>query len=225
MGLTSKSFKEVPRVNLRLETSWDDCYQEDLKIAKLLRQYGVKGTFFVTLNNVGEKGFLGWEEIIALEKDALFDIGSHTITHPMDLKTLYEDELVIEVLSSKEMLEAVFDKKITKFCYPRGRYDETVLAKVIESGYLEARTTKVGYVKTENPFEKHTTVHVFDGRKEYGGASWFEYALEMLEKYKKELNENSVFHLWGHSREVFENNLFESLEQFLRHIQTNYNLV
>lgn len=218
--LKSNLSRVVPRVNLTIETSWDDGSIEDLKIVELLKKYEIRGTFYITVDFVGTPGHLTWEQIKEIDKHPLFEIGSHTITHPMDLKQLYDEQQEIEIKSSKEMLEAVVGHPVTKFCYPRGRYDQRAIERVIEAGYFEARTTKVGRITKGNPFTLDTTVHVYNERTEYEGMGWVEYGKRKL-KSAKEDPTSSVFHLWGHGWEIEKNHEWENLENFLIHIKNN----
>ena len=219
MGLTSKSFK--PRISLEIETSWDDGSSHDLQIADLLTKYGIKGTFYICLDNVDKEGFLTWAEIKDLSEKDLFDIGSHTMTHPMDLKKVHDEQLEVELQTSKDLIENAIGRGVSKFCYPRGRYDDRVLRMVANAGYNEARTTLVGHLTVEDKLQKHTTVHVFDGRKEYRDKPWLKYAKEQFDKalFRGGRENGIVFHLWGHSAEVAKFNQFHNLDKFFRHIR------
>lgn len=201
---------------MKIITSWDDGSVLDLKVAKLLLKYKLPGIFYIVVNNVGLPDFLSWDDIKWLDKNG-FEIGSHTMTHPSDLKMVYDEDLKYEILSSKELLDSALGHPVKSFCYPRGRYDERVMRQVAEAGYLEARTTIVGKIKPpEDKLETHTSVHVYPNRKEYNGKDWVEFA-EMMYRGAKEF-EDTVFHLWGHSWEVEKYQQWEKLEEFLKMI-------
>lgn len=190
------------------ETSWDDMTQGDLEIARLLKSYTLPGIFYVPIDRE-----LDWHKVKEIGKD--FEIGSHTITHPADIKLLDDEHLDLEIDKSKKMLEAVFDRPITSFCYPRGRFDDRVIERVKEAGYKEARTTEV--LRTDNnwdPFKKPTTIHVFD-RKEYVGDSWSLWAYRLFDEV---LAEDGYFHLWGHAWEVNKYGEWEALEAFFKYV-------
>lgn len=202
---------------MKFETSWDDGTKNDLLIASLLKKYGLPGTFYIIVDRVDQPGYLTWKDIIQLHKDG-FEIGSHTMSHPHDMKMLYETELKYEVESSKGMLESVLGVEISKFCYPRGRYDDRVVDAVMNAGYVEARTTKIGEtLPPENNLKKHTSVHVFN-RKEYEGLEWFTYAKELFVVIKN-LHPDRTFHLWGHSDEVIKYGQLEKLEEFFKYVK------
>lgn len=60
----------------KIETSWDDGSELDLKLAKMLKKYCLPATFY--LPYMCE---LNLTQICFLSKD--FEIGSHTLSHPL----------------------------------------------------------------------------------------------------------------------------------------------
>ena len=205
---------------LTFVTSWDDGSEQDLLIAELLEKYSISGTFFIIIDRVGTKGYLTWKQIRALDENPLFTIGSHTMSHPMDMKLLYAEDLFYEVQNSKDLLEAVLGHTVTQFCYPRGRHNDTVRQRVRESGYLSARTTIVGKDTIgDDVFQMPTTAHVYDGRPEYKQKKWLTFAKEQLEAMLKN-PEEKVFHLWGHADEVIKHEQVACLQEFLEYVCT-----
>lgn len=201
------------------ETSWDDGRKNDLLIASLLKKYGLPGVFYIIVDRVDQPGYLSWKDIIQLHKDG-FEIGSHTMSHPHDMKMLYETELKYEVESSKGMLESVLDVEISKFCYPRGRYDDRVVDAVQKAGYVEARTTKLGGGSNiEDKLKKFTSCHVFNGRKEYLGRSWEQVGYSLFSIAKNHPNNNGYFHIWGHSDEIIRDDQMDKLEEFFKYVK------
>lgn len=195
------------------ETSWDDGSKFDLKLADLLNAYKIPATFYMPI-----KCDLGMMKVKELSKE--FEIGCHTFSHPQDLKLLVQNELNVEINVAKEILEIAIEKPVTKFCYPRGRYNVYVQEMVKRAGFTEARTTEV--LRTEvgdDPFAKPTTIHAYQ-RKEYGNVDWL---LLAKTKYDLAVKEDSYFHLWGHSAEIEKNGDWERLDKLLKYIHENRN--
>lgn len=196
---------------MKFETSWDDGGVYDERIVKLLTKHNLEkySVFYIPLNaQIG----LQWVKTIS----NFIEIGGHTVNHPQDLKLLEPEFVEFEVVHSKGLLESVIDKEITKFCYPRGRYDDFIVEKVKEAGWKEARTTEV--LKTDegdDPFRKPTTIHVFS-RKEYNGEDWFDLAVRLFEGARKR---NGYFHIWGHSIELQKNNEWDKLDKFFEYVK------
>lgn len=72
-----------------------------------------------------------------------FEIGSHGVTHRY-LTQIPPEEARDEIFASKEMLENLTGKKVSKFCYPRGYANEQIKQWVKEAGYTYARSTAIG---------------------------------------------------------------------------------
>jgi len=78
-------------------TSWDDGSISDLQIAFFLRQYNLKGTFYIPVNY--QKRTLSEEGIARLGNDP--EIGSHSLNH-RELTTLIENDVMEKLVESKE---------------------------------------------------------------------------------------------------------------------------
>lgn len=204
---------------MKIVTSWDDGDALDLKVAELLKKYKLPGIFYIVVDWIDSKGYLTWKDVQELDKQG-FEIGSHTMSHPMDMKKLYDDQLQYELQSSKEIIESVLGHAIKSLCYPRGRYDERVLRAATEAGYIEGRTTIVGDIYTpKDKLQLNTSAHVFDGRREYDGAKWEDYAKLVLAEAQKgsgKLYGETTFHLWGHSWEIEKYKQWDRLEEFFK---------
>ena len=208
MALTSKSFKKK---NHKIEVSLDDGNKLDLRVADILDKYGQKATFYIVVDWVGKPGFLSWEDIKNLDKRG-FEIGSHTISHPSDLKVLYDEDLHYQIQNSKDMIETVLGHEISKFCYPRGRQNERVRQVVANAGYLEARVTgKVGVTEIKDKLQLPGTIHIFP-REEYGNRNIVDFANEVFEKIK---GEGGYCNVWMHSSDLKEHSLWDTLEGVL----------
>ncbi|MFW6163744.1 MAG: polysaccharide deacetylase family protein [Planctomycetota bacterium] len=73
-------------------------------------------------------------------------IGSHSRTHA-SLTQCSPRQLDEEVAGSKKALEDLLGAEVRHFCYPRGFYNEPVVAAVREAGYVTACTTERGAVR------------------------------------------------------------------------------
>lgn len=191
---------------MNILTSWDDGTIEDLKVMNLLRKYKLPGIFFIPVDSWGFKNILRYKD---------FEIGSHTIIHPMDLKQLNQEELDREIKESRKILEKEINRNIDWFCYPRGRFDREVINTVRSAGYSFARTTRIG-INGEN-YEKNG-FHVFQ-RNEYGTLDWLDYIKNNLLANK---DKKVDFHIWGHSKEIDRDENWEKLEELFKFIQDNF---
>lgn len=98
------------------------------------------------LSNIPEEFLMaGWEEIRELDQK-IIEIGGHTKSHPDCENLITDDELEREILGSKMEIEKELGRKVVHFCYPAGSYNDGVVNKVKEYGYLSAVTTDAGFV-------------------------------------------------------------------------------
>ena len=126
-----------------IKLSVDDGCASDVRVAELAKKYGIETIFYwpVDWHSLAyENGYepLTYYEAMKISKD--FEIGSHTITHRhltgMDILDAHT-----EIAESKFMLEALFNKPITKFAAPRG-YTNSNLTKFTLTHYDSQRLTK-----------------------------------------------------------------------------------
>ncbi len=120
--------------------TFDDGYADAFTTAlPILRRHGFVATFYIVSGFVGQPGYMGWEEILAL-RDAGMEIGAHSISHP-DLTGLGLEELRAQVGQSGALIAAQIGQPVVSFCYPGGRFSDTVVAVTREAGYTSATTT------------------------------------------------------------------------------------
>jgi peptidoglycan/xylan/chitin deacetylase (PgdA/CDA1 family) len=87
------------------------------------------------------QNFMSWDDVRALGA-AGFDLGSHTVTHPI-LRSLSPSDLRRELRESRSTIEARTGRPCTALAYPNGRsrdIDGSVLAETAEAGYDYAFT-------------------------------------------------------------------------------------
>jgi peptidoglycan/xylan/chitin deacetylase (PgdA/CDA1 family) len=72
-----------------------------------------------------------------------WELGAHSLTHP-DLTTLDATSLRREIAGSRQRLRKEFGVPVATFCYPAGRYDQTVERAVRAAGYRAATTVEPG---------------------------------------------------------------------------------
>ena len=211
---------------LIVTTSWDDGSILDLKLGELLTKYSLKGTFYIP--NYSNR-------VTALQKDeirelaAVHEIGAHSITHP-HLTMIPQAEAKTEIQGSKLYLEAVLGKKIRMFGYPFGEFNEDTKSILRTCGFIGARTVKFnGLCTTCDPFEFGVAVTAVNSRKDYTGEilqyfpsipiqSLSDWEGRAKTLFDLALERGGVWHLWGHSWQIEENNDWEKLDRVLNYI-------
>jgi peptidoglycan/xylan/chitin deacetylase (PgdA/CDA1 family) len=117
--------------------SFDDGHPSHVQIAlPVLRRLGWPGVLNLRIGNLSPAN-------VRLLIGAGWEIDSHTFNHP-DLTSVGPHQLEREVAGSRRWLRKVLGVPANFFCYPSGRYDESVVAAVRRAGYLGATTTVEG---------------------------------------------------------------------------------
>jgi peptidoglycan/xylan/chitin deacetylase (PgdA/CDA1 family) len=128
--------------------SFDDGYRPQYTFAlPTLRKHGWPGVL-----NLKAEGSDLYESNVKAMLAAGWELAAHTINHS-DLTTLEGEALEEEVAGSREILRREYGVPVKNFCYPAGRFDESVIAAVEAAGYTGATTEIPGWATKDHPYE------------------------------------------------------------------------
>jgi peptidoglycan/xylan/chitin deacetylase (PgdA/CDA1 family) len=128
--------------------SFDDGYRPQFTFAlPTLREHGWAGVL-----NLKAEGSELYESNVKAMIAAGWELAAHTIHH-LDLTELGPAELEEEVAGSRKMLQREYKVPVNNFCYPAGKFDETVIEAVEAAGYTGATTEISGFAEKNKPFE------------------------------------------------------------------------
>lgn len=231
----SDNSRHPDRPALWVTTSWDDGYPLDFRVAELLDQYGVSGTFYVPLHSQMPVMTPGQIQELARR----FDIGGHTINH-VQLDHVTDRKSLDEIVGSKLRIEDLTGRACQVFCPPNGRYRRAHLRQIREAGYLGVRTVELMSVAYPAAQEGLVILPVTVQMYRHGASTYVRNALKRrrwknLETYfcharghdllsateallEKLIETGGVFHLWGHSWELEHSRMWGLLEQILRQL-------
>jgi peptidoglycan/xylan/chitin deacetylase (PgdA/CDA1 family) len=131
--------------------TFDDGYRSvHTNALPILRSHRWSGVLNLTVRNNGGVGGLSTWKIHQLLA-AGWELDSHSLTHP-DLTRLPSRELEAQVSGSRRVLQRRFRTRVDFFCYPSGRYDDSVVAAVKAAGYLGATTTRHGLARANEAY-------------------------------------------------------------------------
>jgi peptidoglycan/xylan/chitin deacetylase (PgdA/CDA1 family) len=133
--------------------TFDDGYADNYTHAfPILKEYGLVATIFLVSDHVGTDHVFYWDvpKVTAQSPEHLYqlltwaqveemcdagiEIGSHTCTHP-ELTTLSAEGCREELSRSRADLEAKLGRRVTSFCYPRGKLSPEIIRMVERAGY------------------------------------------------------------------------------------------
>ena len=143
--------------------SIDDGHPSDLRMAELLGKHGLKGTFFIPLENREGLPVMSASQIRGIGRE--FEVGSHTYDHCY-LNSVSELEATYQVNEGKKRLQEALGQKVEGFCYPGGKYLQKHVELVRAAGFSYARTTRnFCFDSGEKPFEIPTTIQFYPHSK------------------------------------------------------------
>ncbi len=135
---------------------FDDGWKSVKHAIPILEQYEFKASFWI----ITEKGIgndnLEWKDVITIDHNPDFEVGSHTMTHPWDrlsnLLTWVQgkipgkgiEDTVWELRESKKILEQRLNRKVHYLAWPRGWYNDTLIQIAKEVGYKALLTIDIG---------------------------------------------------------------------------------
>ncbi|MGN6628152.1 MAG: polysaccharide deacetylase family protein [Tepidisphaeraceae bacterium] len=216
-----------------MTTSWDDGHPLDYRIAEMLQEYGLRGTFYIPKQ--ASTGTMPARDVRTLSN--YFEIGAHTMHHTF-LDTATDLTAEREITESKAWVEAVTGHECKMFCPPAGKFSSRDQRFMRRAGYMAMRSVEL--MSTGLPVEREgvwvmpTTVHAFPhGPKVYVKnaikrrapknlwrylvqgrmGDWVKLAESMLQTVA---SQGGVFHVWGHSWEIEETNQWSQLETVLK---------
>ncbi len=122
--------------------TFDDGFKDIFTSAyPCLKEEGVPFSIFVTTGFIGQNGvMLSWDEIDKMSKDSFVSWGVHSVNHRV-LTELSLDEAEREIVDSKRELEKRLSRQIDIFCYPDGKYDESIKKILVKNGFIASCAT------------------------------------------------------------------------------------
>ena len=210
--------------NLIVTTSWDDGTKTDIRLAGLLKKYGLAGTFYIPrfMENA-----LPPPDVVALGRE--FEIGAHSLTQP-DLTRIPPAGAGKEIGDSKSYLEELLGYAVPMFCYPYGTYNRPVMDIVRRCGFVAARTAEVGGLAPPgDPYAWHITLAASNASplmalkicrafRLWSPAALLDWESRAKAVFDIALRRGGVYHIYGHSEECERRNMWEKLERVFAHI-------
>ncbi len=109
--------------------------------APLLEAREWRGTFFITTDWIGRRGFLDADQIRALAARG-HRIGSHSCSHPPRISSCSPAQLLHEWQRSCAVLETILEAPVTLASVPGGYYSTTVAVQAAAAGIRELHTSE-----------------------------------------------------------------------------------
>jgi peptidoglycan/xylan/chitin deacetylase (PgdA/CDA1 family) len=120
----------------------------------LLKKYNIPATLFLYPSAISNASYaMTWNQLREIKESGFFDFQSHTFWHPNfkeEKKRLkpaeYEDFVEKQLKKSKERLQKEFDVKVDMLAWPFGIFDDWLMRKSVEVGYIAGFTMERRHV-------------------------------------------------------------------------------
>lgn len=154
-GYETITFNDIKNNNIPekpIILTFDDGYQNFYDNAfPELEKRKMTAVSSIIVNFIGKGDYMTGKEIGEVENNGI-EIGSHTLSHP-DLSKISVNKAHSEIFDSKKALEDIIGKPVISFCYPSGKYNDSVIENVKSAGYSYAVTTNGGTADFNKPYE------------------------------------------------------------------------
>lgn len=130
---------------ITIDDGWESAYTY---LAPIVKKHKIPVTLFIYPQTISSgKNAMTWEQLKELQAVGLFDIQSHTYSHPnfkQEKKRFsspaYDKFVKNELVKAKQILEEKMGKEITLLAWPFGIYNEYLEQQAKEAGYKMAFT-------------------------------------------------------------------------------------
>ncbi|MFA5770297.1 MAG: polysaccharide deacetylase family protein [Patescibacteria group bacterium] len=208
--------------------SIDDGDPLDLKIAKILSDNNKKAIFYIPIKKRGSKKMAN-KEIRSLSNQ--FEIGGHTYNH-IDLTKVSLEKARQEIIDGKNALEDIIGKKIRSFAFPYGHYNGQLIKLVKKVGFKNCRSGRIinFHEFNDNDFLQHPNFQIYPHKL----STDVKHCLKMFDYYSlfrrlkqvklehldllQHLSFNKKIHIWFHSKDIEDYNLWKLFTKISRRI-------
>lgn len=140
----------------------DDGYRDLYTTAyPILASHGFKAVAYIVSGFVGWRQYVTSDQIIEMDHHGI-EIADHTVNHA-NLTRAAWPQLMNELVDSKRFLEKLVGHPVVDFAYPSGRFDQTVITALRQTGYDTAVTEIYSTVHSRADRYTWTRVRVAGG--------------------------------------------------------------
>ena len=203
--------------------SYDDGTTQDVRLAELFHKYGMKATFNLNSNLLGQEGTLLREgktvnhtKIAAADVRSVYEgheIAGHTLDHPRLPQIADDAEVIRQVEEDRLRLSELAGYEVKGFAYPCGGVNnDDRVAELIKNHtgikYCRTITSNFSFDRQANLYRFNPTVYHHGERKEL-----FELGENFLHLTP---DTPQIFYIWGHSFEFDIRDDWGWFEEFLQ---------
>lgn len=203
-----------------LTFSYDDGVTQDIRLAEMFRKYGLKATFNLNSQLLGEENSLERggvvvnhtkvrpEEVAQVYKG--HEVAVHTLTHPR-LSACTKEEVIRQVEEDRKVLSKLVGYEVVGMAYPCGGVNNNdEVAQIIKENtgvqYARTITSTFNFEPQENLYRFNPSVyHIME----------MEQLFQLGEQFlAMKPDRPQIFYVWGHSYEFDIRDTWGDMERF-----------
>lgn len=202
--------------------SYDDGVTQDQRLIKLFNKYGLKATFNLNSEFLGNGGHLIREDVTVAhvkprpcEVKNIYEgheVAAHTLTHPF-LPNLDDAEVIRQVEEDRKNLSEIVGYEVVGMAYPCGGINnDDRTAKIIKEStgvkYCRTITSNNSFAPQENLYRFNPSAYHLD----------FDNLMHLGQQFiDLDAKAPQIFYIWGHSYEMdYYPDYWIRLEEFFK---------
>lgn len=150
----STNFEQIATDNIPVRPiilTFDDGYSNFYTSAfPELKKRDMTAVVYIITGYIGKDGYMNENQIQEI-KDYGIEVDPHTVNHP-DLSSISIEKATTEITESRNYLQQHFNSKTLSFCYPSGKYNDSVVQTIQNNNFGFAVTTNPGKSIFSKPF-------------------------------------------------------------------------
>jgi len=201
--------------------SYDDGVVQDVRLIKIMKENGLKGTFNINTGRYHKEGVdradegiskkLTIEEAKDLYIPSGMEVATHAVNHPF-LTSMSSEMCISEIYEDRKTLERQYGTIVRGHAYPFGAYNNEVIDILRKCGIIYART-----VDSTHRFDIPVDFLKLDPTCHHDDEKLFELADRFI-SMPSLFGFPMLFYLWGHAYEFDINKNWERIEEFAKKI-------
>jgi peptidoglycan/xylan/chitin deacetylase (PgdA/CDA1 family) len=173
----------TPKIEKKILITIDDAFSSFYEFAwPYLKVEKIPFILFVSTNAVGKNGYMTWDQIKELEKEATVYIGNHSHTHDY-LVNLKNNDFITDIDTASKIFNENLGYDPIFFSYPFGEYSEFI-KKYVSKNFKFSFGQHSGVIDiNKDPYE----LPRFPINEKYGDLKRFEFLIKLLPLQFKKL--------------------------------------
>ena len=158
---------KITKPNNQIEISFDDGFMGVYDNIDVIIELDISIQLFVVTSYLDTENYLNRSQLLELDTLSQIIVSSHTHTHSI-LNRVSEKEVVIELETSKKLLENILGKQVNSLCFPEGKFSNKVIKIAQKYGYNSIYSSLPGfYFNDFLPNVKRRSLVQFSRKKEF----------------------------------------------------------